>query len=246
MKRLIILLVLCSVLVVAAPPSLSNHQFYGEISWEKTAAIPKVVTAKIGSTTFTSTIKAVPCVTDVCKGKYGYDTDNILRVTGSGTIAFSVDGKAVGTATYKDGDISKLDFDLSKKVVVKKEEKKVENKTVVNKTVVDTKTTKDTTTKTGTATKTDTTTVDTSPPTFQQPRETLETCFDGIKNQNEEGIDCGGSCKACAVEDKEEGFNFLLWGGIVLLLIAIIVVVIIFMRKGSSGGSMEQPQQPQY
>ena len=24
-----------------------------------------------------------------------------------------------------------------------------------------------------------------------------ETCFDGIKNQNEEGIDCGGVCKPC-------------------------------------------------
>ena len=27
-----------------------------------------------------------------------------------------------------------------------------------------------------------------------------ETCFDGIKNQNEENIDCGGICKACAAD----------------------------------------------
>ena len=27
--------------------------------------------------------------------------------------------------------------------------------------------------------------------------EKKETCFDGIKNQNEEGIDCGGTCKPC-------------------------------------------------
>ncbi|MDP3765564.1 MAG: hypothetical protein Q8R04_03560 [Nanoarchaeota archaeon] len=30
-----------------------------------------------------------------------------------------------------------------------------------------------------------------------------ETCFDGIKNQNEEGIDCGGSCKPCESQIAE-------------------------------------------
>lgn len=30
----------------------------------------------------------------------------------------------------------------------------------------------------------------------------LETCFDKIKNQNEEGVDCGGLCAACAVANK--------------------------------------------
>lgn len=29
------------------------------------------------------------------------------------------------------------------------------------------------------------------------------TCFDGKKNQDEEGIDCGGSCKPCVVNAKE-------------------------------------------
>jgi hypothetical protein len=29
-----------------------------------------------------------------------------------------------------------------------------------------------------------------------------ETCFDGIKNQNETGVDCGGICKLC--EPKNE------------------------------------------
>ncbi|MCB9359023.1 hypothetical protein H6503_03780 [Candidatus Woesearchaeota archaeon] len=38
----------------------------------------------------------------------------------------------------------------------------------------------------------------------------VETCFDGIKNQAEEGIDCGGPCKACVrqcpifIDDKNE------------------------------------------
>ncbi len=30
-----------------------------------------------------------------------------------------------------------------------------------------------------------------------------ETCFDGIKNQNEERIDCGGICKACEIQALE-------------------------------------------
>ncbi|MBI2656129.1 hypothetical protein HYX03_00130 [Candidatus Woesearchaeota archaeon] len=30
-----------------------------------------------------------------------------------------------------------------------------------------------------------------------------ETCIDGIKNQNEEGIDCGGVCKACEIQALE-------------------------------------------
>src|SRR5437868_6185831 len=28
-------------------------------------------------------------------------------------------------------------------------------------------------------------------------KETKETCSDGIKNQNETGVDCGGSCMVC-------------------------------------------------
>ena len=34
--------------------------------------------------------------------------------------------------------------------------------------------------------------------------ERIETCFDGIKNQNEENADCGGACKPCEVGKKEE------------------------------------------
>lgn len=35
----------------------------------------------------------------------------------------------------------------------------------------------------------------------------LETCFDKIKNQNEEGIDCGGFCAACVIENKTSEIN---------------------------------------
>jgi len=31
-----------------------------------------------------------------------------------------------------------------------------------------------------------------------------ETCFDGIQNQDETGIDCGGVCTACAEPDPSD------------------------------------------
>jgi hypothetical protein len=35
-------------------------------------------------------------------------------------------------------------------------------------------------------------------PVQKEPEKPLPTCFDGIKNQDEEKTDCGGSCKLCA------------------------------------------------
>ena len=42
-----------------------------------------------------------------------------------------------------------------------------------------------------------------------------ETCFDGIKNQNEEGIDCGGKCKPCEKQSSECNDNNLCTSDIV-------------------------------
>jgi len=45
-----------------------------------------------------------------------------------------------------------------------------------------------------------------------------ESCSDGILNQNEEDVDCGGSCKACPVSDN---------GWIWYLLLSVIIIVIL-------------------
>jgi hypothetical protein len=47
-----------------------------------------------------------------------------------------------------------------------------------------------------------------------------ETCFDGIKNQDELQVDCGGSCSACSIEYPETGTYWLnlLFGNDTLLV----------------------------
>lgn len=50
--------------------------------------------------------------------------------------------------------------------------------------------------------------------------EITETCVDGLKNQDEVGIDCGGICSACAIEYPETGAygENILFGSDTLLL----------------------------
>lgn len=54
-------------------------------------------------------------------------------------------------------------------------------------------------------------------------------CFDGVRNQNEEDIDCGGKCKSCAIaqnpSDVQEGSK--LWW---------ILIIILLIGGGVSGG----------
>ncbi|HLC55763.1 MAG TPA: hypothetical protein VJJ23_00830 [Candidatus Nanoarchaeia archaeon] len=51
------------------------------------------------------------------------------------------------------------------------------------------------------------------------------TCDDGIQNQNEEGIDCGGSCgKQCRVKSS----TIFLWAGIPIIIAVLIILIIYF------------------
>ncbi len=55
------------------------------------------------------------------------------------------------------------------------------------------------------------------------PCKPCETCSDGIKNQNEENIDCGGSCPLCI----EQPFKGLRWFVYVFLVAFIIILILI-------------------
>ena len=48
-----------------------------------------------------------------------------------------------------------------------------------------------------------------------------ETCYDGIQNQDEIGIDCGGVCSACYEPPPPDEFPWM----IVILVIAVIVLI---------------------
>ena len=54
-------------------------------------------------------------------------------------------------------------------------------------------------------------------------------CNDGIKNQNEEMIDCGGICEPCAKSDKSK-VNLYLIAAFILLGGIIFAIVIVFKR----------------
>jgi len=43
---------------------------------------------------------------------------------------------------------------------------------------------------------------ETTAPQPEKKERPVETCFDGVKNQNEEGVDCGGVCRPCEHRDK--------------------------------------------
>ncbi|MBT6774651.1 hypothetical protein HOA91_04735 [Candidatus Woesearchaeota archaeon] len=63
------------------PPVLDNHQFYGKVQWDKDDIAPVLVIAKIGETSYQSTIEdGATCDDVVCLSKYGYI--EIIRVLG--------------------------------------------------------------------------------------------------------------------------------------------------------------------
>lgn len=71
-----------------------------------------------------------------------------------------------------------------------------------------------------------------TPPVFE---EETETCFDGIQNQNEEGIDCGGSCRACKETKAAGGISLILYivGFTLVFLIGVIALVYYLRKKGT-------------
>ena len=100
-----------STTILAAPPSLENHQFYGQIKWNDTGATYLQVIAQVGNEQFVSAIQGVECTT-YCTANYGYNTDNILRVQGkvNDKITISVDDIKITTVNYKKNGVSELDL----------------------------------------------------------------------------------------------------------------------------------------
>lgn len=283
---LIILTIYFSCFVSAEPPSFNNHQFYGEVSWNKTQVDPKTVVAESSLGNFTSVIEILPCLDTICAGKYGYNADNILRVKGKEgeTIIFYLNKKAVNSYTYQNSESTKLDLSLASPAMLKTEEVKIDGSQAGTGPSSDGKKTSDSGAAPVTATCTQNWEcgswslcigdsqqrkcyrVDTCDKLFAEkkvsavlsspkPKEsqscTSETpakteekpapvkkpasCTDGIKNQNELGVDCGGVCKACPPAKKETDWTlYLLIAGIVLVLGAIGGLLYFFVFKPKS------------
>lgn len=296
---LLIFTICFSIFVLAEePPNFDNHQFYGEVSWNKTQAAPKEVKVQSSLGNFTSGIKSPPCLDTICTGEYGYkDTgENILRVKGTEgeTITFYLDKKAVSTYIYKNGESTKVNLDLGSTVIIpaedlkknesKKDEAKVsDSKTSSSSSSSSTKTSDSGVVSTTTAatctqnwecglwgtcqnslqtrkcfrvdicdklfTEKKVSAVLSSPkPAESQPcvsgtpvkqeekKSTTKTatCSDGIKNQNEVGVDCGGVCKVCPVPKKTDFTIYYLIAGIVLVLGAIGGLVYYFVIRPKS------------
>ena len=75
------------------------------------------------------------------------------------------------------------------------------------------------------------------------------TCSDGMKNQNEEGIDCGGICNSCRIElPKSNLFKFLMYFSLIFLIIALIGIAILgikyilLQRRLEEKSSQNNPQ----
>lgn len=108
-------------LFVVAQPSLENEQFYGKVYWDKGVATPSQVLVKVGSSSFTSSIKDVTC-TDFCSGTYGYTSANILRVQADqngAELTFYVDTIKVLTQAYKPGESVELALNLATVPIIK-------------------------------------------------------------------------------------------------------------------------------
>ncbi|MBI2665296.1 hypothetical protein HYX12_01580, partial [Candidatus Woesearchaeota archaeon] len=313
--------------VVAAPPSLANHQFYGEVIWNDTSATYRQVTATVGLQTASSNIEGVACNATACAGKYGSSQTNILRVQGTAgeIVSFKVDNSYVTNYTYAPDTATNLTLDLRVKYIppaaacvadwnctlwsgcvdgnktrtctdikscnasllIKNETLACQmNATVTNKTNQPNKTDEGTNKprvtceyqwscsdwgsctnnlRTRTCSRTDTcdlkvstqeiTTADliTKPkPTEtetcvspaqpplppQQPTPPLETCVDGLKNQNEINVDCGGVCTACP------STPWYYWGAplIVVVLLALGGGVYYFLQQKASLSPQQQQQ----
>ena len=79
-------------------------------------------------------------------------------------------------------------------------------------------------------------------------QEQLPTCTDGIRNQNETGVDCGGPCKACSpsligrvIQSSRQG------SGLTFILIGLLVLIVYAVyRKGVNDGRDDLDYQGTY
>jgi hypothetical protein len=120
MKKLILfgIMLLCvSMFVAAEVPTFENHQFYGNIYYDNLATGPKEVIAKVGLDIYTSKITSIDCPKNqkYCTAKYGYESDNTLRVQANkgDKISFFLDKKDVKEVIYIPDESQKLDFNIA-------------------------------------------------------------------------------------------------------------------------------------
>jgi len=96
------------------PPTFDNEQFYGTVTWVKSATAPSVVSVKVASIgiVYNSAIKNVACGSRQCTGKYGYDKDNIVRVQAQEgeELVFYVGVVEAKKVSYKAGEIVLLNL----------------------------------------------------------------------------------------------------------------------------------------
>jgi len=60
------------------------------------------------------------------------------------------------------------------------------------------------------------------------------TCSDGIQNQGEEGVDCGGPCPPCKIEQPDIVGNVLKYtgkGGLLIFLMLLLLILGIYYRE---------------
>ena len=120
---LFVLLLLFSLAVIAAPPSLDNQQFLGNIHWDvNVTPAPTYVEVFINGVSYFSDIKDVKC-THVCSGTYGKNSDNILRFPGvkDNDIEFYLDDNLLTTKKFIPNAVTEFDIKTNKEPLVKEE-----------------------------------------------------------------------------------------------------------------------------
>jgi hypothetical protein len=312
--KYIIFIILAATLVLAAPPSLSNHQFFGDVIWNGTQ-LKSEVKATIGGNEYTSNIEDGLCTAGECSGRYGISQNNILRVQGDNgdTITFFIDGEEVTTHIYKKDSHTELDLNLILaeqslacipdwnctllECVDSFREKTCVDLNSCNATYVENITCTVNQTeepeeasgsvddpisvtncdyqwqcstystclnglKSRTCSRVDTCDLQysanpdainviakpkpseteacfvPSDPDLQQP-EPVESCFDNVKNQNEDEVDCGGICPNCP------GIPWYYWGGPLIAIILIGLGVGGYFLLGKRGPPLSPQKQQQ-
>jgi hypothetical protein len=126
MKRLVIItLILFSfsfmVFGELTPPSFSNQQFHGTVTWDANLSpAPINVIARTSLGDKASSIVPLPCLTgDTCRGTYGKNIDNILRIQAPGEqVTFIIQGQAILSVPYEADKVTEVNLDMTSASVI--------------------------------------------------------------------------------------------------------------------------------
>ena len=117
MKKLLFVIIFVSLAFIGlaeTPPTLDNHQFYGDVFWREAITAPTEVVAIAGGSSHTTPIRNPRCAEGICSGSYGRDPDTILRLQGTAgqQIVFYLNDEQVGSVAYEAGKAQDLDLFL--------------------------------------------------------------------------------------------------------------------------------------